>query len=186
MTSVRIVLGITGGVAAYKLATVASRLVQQGHAVDVVMSFGAQQFVGAATFAALCGRAPVSDTYDPRFPLGAHIELAETADLLVIAPATARIMASCAQGLADDLLSTLYLARTCPVIMAPAMNNAMWGHPSVQRNARQLVEDGVEMLGPAEGWLSCRKRGPGRMVEPEAILEAIAAKLAENVSRKPS
>jgi phosphopantothenoylcysteine decarboxylase len=141
------------------------------------MSAGAEQFVGAATLSALTGRAPAKDTYDSRFPLGPHIELADGADLLVIAPATARIIASCALGLADDLLATLYLARTCPVIMAPAMNNAMWEQPAVQRNVAQLQADGVTMLGPASGWLSCRKQGPGRMVEPETIVEAIINRL---------
>ncbi len=109
--------------------------------------------------------------------MGAHIELADKADLLVIAPATARILASCALGLADDLLATLYLARTCPVIMAPAMNNAMWEQPAVQRHVQQLRADGVELLGPGSGWLSCRKQGPGRMVEPETIVEAILNRL---------
>ncbi len=169
----KIVIGITGGVAAYKMATVVSRLVQAGHQVDTVLTHGAQQFVGSATFAALAGRALVCDAYDSRFPLGPHIELADTAELLVIAPATARIIASCALGLGDDLLATLYLARTCPVIMAPAMNNAMWEQPAVQRNIKQLLADGVQILGPAEGWLSCRKQGPGRMVEPEVIIEEI-------------
>lgn len=173
----RIVVGVAGGVAAYKMAHVVSRLVQSGHQVDVVMTRGAQQFIGAATFAALAGRPPACETYDPAFPLGAHIELVQQADLLVIAPATARILASCALGLADDLLATLYLARTCPVLMAPAMNNAMWQQPAVQRNVQQLQQDGVTLLGPASGWLSCRQQGPGRMVEPEQILEAIFSRL---------
>ncbi|MFO1065235.1 MAG: flavoprotein [Pirellulales bacterium] len=173
MTSARIVVGITGGVAAFKMATVVSRLVQAGHHVDVVLSHGAQQFVGPATFAALCGRSPVTDTNDPRFPLGAHIELADRADALLIAPATARILAACAQGSADDLLATLYLACTCPVIMAPAMNNAMWAKPAVQRNVDQLQKDGVTIIGPESGWLSCRKQGAGRMSEPETLLAAL-------------
>ncbi|MGN6136625.1 MAG: flavoprotein [Aureliella sp.] len=172
----KIVVGIGGGVAAFKMGSVVSRLVQQGYHVDVVLTHAATQFIGAATFAALAGRAPVSETFDPRFPLGAHIELVEQADLLLIAPATARILASCALGLADDLLATLYLARTCPVVMAPAMNNAMWQQPSVQRNVRQLSDDGVALLGPAEGWLSCRKQGVGRMVEPELIVDAVNAR----------
>ncbi len=134
----KIVVGITGGVAAFKVAGVVSRLVQSGYQIDCVMTAGAEQFLGASTLAALTGRAPVRDSYDQRYPLGAHIELADKADLLVIAPATARILASCALGLADDLLATLYLARTCPVIMAPAMNNAMWEQPAVQRHVQQL------------------------------------------------
>lgn len=173
----KLVVGVSGGVAAYKMASVVSRLVQSGYDIHVVMTASAQQFVGAATFAALSGRQPVCDNFDSRFPLGPHIELVENADLMVIAPATARILASCALGLADDLLATLYLARSCPVIMAPAMNNAMWDQPAVQRNVRQLQSDGVTILGPAVGWLSCRKLGPGRMVEPEAIVEAIINRL---------
>lgn len=173
----RVVVGVCGGVAAYKVASVVSRLAQSSYDTQVVMTSSAQQFIGAATFAALSGRQPVCDPFDARFPLGPHIELAENADLLVIAPATARILASCALGLADDMLATLYLARECPVIMAPAMNNAMWNQPAVQRNVRQLQSDGVTILGPAAGWLSCRKQGPGRMVEPEAIVEAIVSRL---------
>lgn len=169
----KIVLGICGGVAAFKMASVVSRLVQHGYETDVVLTRSAQQFVGPATFAALAGRPPACEVFDERWPLGPHIELAEQAHLLVIAPATARILASCAWGLADDLIATLYLARSCPVVMAPAMNNAMWEQPAVQRNVRQLQADGVTLLGPASGWLSCRKQGPGRMVEAEEIVEAV-------------
>lgn len=173
----RIVVGVAGGVAAFKMANVVSRLVQSGYEIDVVLTHSAQQFIGAATFAALAGRPPVSETFDNRFPLGPHIELVERAELLIIAPATARILASCALGLADDLLATLYLARTCPVLMAPAMNNAMWDQPAVQRNAQRLREDGVTLLGPASGWLSCRQMGIGRMVEPEEIVQAVIHRL---------
>ncbi len=178
MTSKRIVVGIGGGIAAYKVASLVSRLIQTGHRVDVVLTYGATQFVGPATFSALCGRAPVIDSYDMRFPLGAHIELAEGTDLLVIAPATARILASCALGLADDLVSTLYLACECPVLMAPAMSSPMWSKPCVQRNVATLAADGVEQIGPNTGWLSCRKQGEGRMAEPDEILAAIEQKLA--------
>lgn len=179
MTSKRIVVGIGGGIAAYKVALLISRCVQQGHHVDVVLTCGAEHFVGPATFAALCGRQPVSDTFDARFPLGAHIELAESCDLLLIAPATARILASCAHGLADDLLATLYLACSCPVLMAPAMSTPMWEHPAVQRNVASLQADGVQVLGPSSGWLSCRKQGLGRMAEPEEILAAAMHVLAD-------
>lgn len=174
MTSARIVVGIAGGIAAFKVAATVSKLVQAGHSVDVVLTDNAHQFVGPATFAALCGRAPVTDVFDTRFPLGSHIELAEQADLLLIAPATARVLASCALGLSDDLLSTLYLCCTCPVLMAPAMSSSMWSKSAVTRNVEQLKADGVQMIGPDSGWLSCRKQGEGRMAEPEAILEAIA------------
>lgn len=177
MTKSRILVGIAGGIAAYKTATVVSRLVQAGHCVDVVLTEGAQQFVGQATFAALCGRAPVTEMFDTRFPLGAHIELADEADLLVVAPATARILASCALGLADDLLATLYLNCQCKSIFVPAMSTPMWEKAAVRRNVEQLRADGVQILGPGSGWLSCRKQGAGRMVEPEEILAAIASHL---------
>ncbi len=183
MTSARIVVGIAGGIAAFKVASTVSKLVQAGHSVDVVLTENAYQFVGPATFAALCGRAPVTDIYDSRYPLGSHIELAEGADLLLIAPATARIMASCALGLSDDLLSTLYLTCECPVLMAPAMSSSMWSKPAVTRNVNQLIKDGVQIIGPESGWLSCRKQGEGRMSEADKILEAIAACL-ESVSRR--
>ncbi len=173
----RIVVGIGGGVAAYKVATVVSRLVQQGKQVDVVLTAGATRFVGPATFSALCGRPPVTDVYDSRFPLGPHIELADGADLLVVAPATARFLGSCAQGLADDLLTTLYLACECSVLMAPAMSSTMWEKPAVQRNVQRLLDDGVQFVGPTRGWLSCRKQGLGRMAEPEDLLAAIDEKL---------
>ena len=170
MTSSRILLGVTGGVAAYKVAALASQMAKQGLEIQPVLSRGGQQFLGGSTLAALANASPVIDTYDPRFPLGAHIELAESADLLVIAPATARILASCALGMADDLIATLYLAVECPVLMAPAMSVTMWEKPSVQRNVQRLREDGVHLVGPDSGWLSCRKQGAGRMAEPEAIL----------------
>lgn len=173
MISGRIVIGIAGGIAAFKVATVVSRLVQQGQLVDVVLTENAHHFVGPATFSALCGRAPVRDIFDARFPLGAHIELAEGASLLLIAPATARVLASCAHGLSDDLLSTLYLTCECPVLVAPAMSSSMWSKASVQRNVKQLEQDGVQFIGPESGWLSCRKQGEGRMAEPEALLNAI-------------
>lgn len=173
MTPKRIVVGIGGGIAAYKVATVISRLVQHGHHVDTVLTAGAAKFVGAATFSALCNRPPVMDTYDSRFPLGPHIELAQDAQLLVIAPATSRILASCAHGLADDLLATLYLTCDCPVLLAPAMSSSMWTKLAVQRNVETLKQDGVHFVGPESGWLSCRKQGMGRMSEPEKMLAAI-------------
>lgn len=170
----KIIVGIGGGIAAYKIATIVSRLIQDGHEVHVVLTHGATHFVGEATFAALCGRPPFTSSYDSRLPLGAHIELANDADLLVIAPATARILASCAAGAADDLLSTLYLSCECPVLLAPAMSSPMWEKPAVQRNFNTLKQDGVLTVGPDSGWLSCRKQGVGRMSEPEALLAEIA------------
>jgi phosphopantothenoylcysteine decarboxylase/phosphopantothenate--cysteine ligase len=172
MSSRKIVVGVSGGIAAYKAATVVSRWIQAGHEVSVVMTDGATRFIGPATFTALCGKAPVVDPFDTRFPLGPHIELAQKCDLLLIAPATARVLASCSLGLANDLLSTLYLNMQCPVVMAPAMSTPMWDKPSVQRHIQQLVDDGVHMVGPDSGWLSCRRQGIGRMSEPETILQS--------------
>jgi phosphopantothenoylcysteine decarboxylase len=167
-----IVVGVSGGIAAYKSATLVSRLVQRGFDVSVVMTDAALKFVGPATFAALCGRAPVTCAFDARYPLGPHIELATDCQLFVVAPATAHVLASCAHGLADCLLTTLYLHMECPVLFAPAMSAAMWTKPAVARNVDQLKYDGVHFVGPVTGWLSCRKLGPGRMSEPEDILVA--------------
>jgi phosphopantothenoylcysteine decarboxylase/phosphopantothenate--cysteine ligase len=177
MSEKLILLGVTGGVAAFKAASMTSQLAQQGFTVQVVMSASAQQFVGAATFAALSGRSVATEMFDPAFPLGAHIELARQASLFCVAPATASFLARAAHGLADDLLSTLYLSFTGPVLMAPAMNCEMWEKSVVQRNVTQLVSDGVHFVGPRSGWLSCRDRGIGRMAEPDEIVQAILAKL---------
>lgn len=176
MKSMRVVVAVGGGIAAYKSATLVSRLIQRGYDVSVVMTTAAQQFVGSATFAALCNREPVTELFDKRYPLGPHIELAADCRLLIIAPATARILASCAMGLADDLLSTLYLNMECPVLMAPAMSTPMWEKPAVARNVKQLTDDGVQWVGPEKGWLSCRKIGTGRMAEADSI-EKIAIEL---------
>ncbi len=168
----RIVVGVSGGIAAFKSAALVSRLVQRGLDVSVVLTDSAQQFVGAATFAALCNRAPVTSAFDPRYPLGPHIELAIDCKLFIVAPATAHVIAGCALGLADCLLSTLYLNMECPVVFAPAMSTPMWDKPAVIRNVEQLTADGVRMIGPESGWLACRRVGAGRMSEPEAILAA--------------
>lgn len=141
------------------------------------MTPSAHKFIGPATFAALTGRSVVTDTFDSGFPLGAHIELARTADLICVAPATANFLAKAACGISDDLLSTLYLCFTGPTIIAPAMNCEMWNHSAVQRNLKQLIDDGVQCIDPQEGWLSCRTRGVGRMASPEDIAEAIIERL---------
>ncbi len=165
-----ILIGVTGGIAAYKAAALVSQLVQGGAKVSVAMSDAARQFVGAATFAALTGRPVATKVVDPeRFPLAPHIELAQRAELLCVAPATANFLAKAAHGVADDLLSTLVLCFAGPVLIAPAMNPDMWAKPAVQRNVQQLVADGVQVITPDEGWLSCRRQGPGRMAEPDRI-----------------
>ena len=168
-----IVVGVSSGIAAYKTAALVSQLVQAGAGVTVVLSGSAREFVGPATFAALTGRRVIEQIFDDAFPLGAHIELARRGNLLCIAPTTANFLAKAAHGLADDLLSTLLLSFTGPVLLAPAMNNEMWEKPAVQRNVRQLREDGLHFVDPQEGWLSCRTRGVGRMAEPADIFSAL-------------
>ena len=181
--SPEIILAVTGGIAAYKSAMIASKLVQSGAEVTAVLTRSALAFIGEPTFAALTGRPVATQVFDQAYPLGAHIELAQRAQLLVIAPATADFLAKAAQGLADDLLSTLYLCFTGPVLVAPAMNSEMWSKPAVQRNVSQLRTDGVHFVDPEEGWLSCRQSGAGRMADPEKILQAIDL-LLENPGAK--
>ena len=183
MSGRKIVVGVTGGIAAFKTAAFVSQLVQRDFEVQVVMTGSAQQFVGAQTFTALTGRSVATEQFDPAYPLGAHIELARNASLLCIAPATANFMAKAANGLADDLLSTLYLCFTGPVLIAPAMNCEMWEKSAVRRNLKQLVDDGVQVIDPREGWLSCRQKGVGRMAEPTDILDRIC-EVHESISRK--
>lgn len=179
MNGHELVVGVTGGIAAYKTAMLVSRLVQAGANVSVVMTAAAEQFIGAATFAALTGRPVARAVFDEAaYPLGAHIELATRGKLLCVAPATADFLAHAAQGQAPDLLATLYLSFTGPVVIAPAMNCEMWEKPAVQRNVAQLRADGVHIVDPEEGWLSCRRRGVGRMAEPETILARINEVLA--------
>jgi phosphopantothenoylcysteine decarboxylase/phosphopantothenate--cysteine ligase len=174
MSPREVVIGVSGGVAAYKTAALVSQLVQSGVGVSVVMTAAAREFIGPATFAALTGRPVLENVFDEReHPLGAHIELARRGELLCIAPATANVLAKAASGLADDLLSTLLLSFTGPVLLAPAMNCEMWDKPAVQRNVAQLRSDGIQFVEPEEGWLSCRQRGVGRMAAPEKIFNAI-------------
>lgn len=179
-----IILGVSGGVAAYKAAALASLLVQREARVTAVLTANARRFVGVATFAALTGRPVATRSFDAAaHPLGAHIELAARADLLVVAPASADLLAKAAGGAADDLLSTLLLCAECPVLMAPAMNTAMWEKAAVQRNVAQLVADGVDIVQPGSGWLSCRQHGAGRMAEPEVIAGAITDALSARAAR---
>ena len=172
-----LIIGITGGIAAYKSAALVSALVQKGHGVSVVMTRAARKFIGPATFRALTGRPVAVDSFDAHFPLGAHIELAEKAELLCIAPASADLLAKAASGLADDLLSTLLLSFDGPVLFAPAMNSAMWEKKSVQRNIETLRTDGYHFVDPSTGWQSCRRTGMGRMAEPNEIEAAINQRL---------
>lgn len=174
-----VLVGVSGGVAAYKTAELVSRLVKQSISVSVVMTKSAHQFIGKATFEALTNRPVYDDLFTPQeHPLGEHIGLPRRADLMVIAPATANILGKLAHGIADDLLTTMSLAATCPILLAPAMNTEMWNKPVVQRNLAQLVEDGFSVISPGTGWLSCRVIGQGRMAEAAEIETAVLDRLA--------
>lgn len=173
----KIVLGVSAGIAAYKAADLCSKLAQSGYQVQVLMTEGSTEFIGQATLAALSGRPVATKSFDSRYPLGAHIELAKDIDAFIVAPATAAVLSSFAHGSAHDLLSTFYLQNTSPVFVAPAMSDAMWHQPAVQRNVATLIQDGCEIIGPEKGWLSCRVQGVGRMSEPGKILEAVEHRL---------
>lgn len=174
----RIVLGATGGVAAYKAAELVRLLVKAGAEVDVVLTEAGAQFVGPATFQALTGRRVWQALWDPRLDNGmAHIDLTRGAAALLVAPATADFLAKLAHGFADDLLSTLCLARDCPLLAAPAMNRQMWESPATQRNVAQLRADGVSILGPAHGEQACGEVGAGRMLEAVELFDDLHASL---------
>ena len=167
-----VLLGVCGGIAAYKAAALTSALVQAGATVTVVMTEESTKLVAPKTFEALTRRPVAVSMWDANLP-HPHIELARQADVLCVAPATANIMAKVAVGIADDLLSTTILAFAGTTIMAPAMNAVMWEKPATQRNVRRLVEDGVVLVGPETGRLSCGESGAGRMASPEKIFDAI-------------
>lgn len=170
----RILLGITGGIAAYKAAELSRLIVQAGARLNVVMTDAATRFITPHTLQALSGHPVYSDMWDPRVDNGmSHIELSRDADVIVIAPASADFLAKLVHGHADDLLSTLCLARDCPLIVAPAMNRQMWQHPATQRNVATLREDGVMVLGPDSGSQACGETGMGRMTEPDSLCEQI-------------
>ncbi|GHC24610.1 bifunctional phosphopantothenoylcysteine decarboxylase/phosphopantothenate--cysteine ligase CoaBC [Aidingimonas halophila] len=167
----RILLGISGGIAAYKSAQLARLLTQAGAEVRVVMTEGAQAFITPLTLQALTGHAVRTSLLDTEAEAGmGHIELARWADRIVIAPASANLMARLAHGIADDLLTTLCLATSAECLLAPAMNQAMWRHPATQRNANRLEADGWQLLGPDAGDQACGDIGPGRMLEPDTIV----------------
>lgn len=171
---VRILLGISGGIAAYKTAELTRLLIKAGAEVRVVMTEGAQAFITPLTFQALSGNPVHSQLLDSEAEAGmGHIELAKWADLIVIAPTSADLMARLAAGMADDLLTTLCLATEAPVLLAPAMNQAMWRHPATQRNAQQLLDYGYRLLGPDQGEQACGDVGPGRMLEPQDLCQQV-------------
>lgn len=172
----RILLGLTGGIAAYKAAELARALGRAGCDVRVAMTEAATRFITPVTLQALTGQTAWTDLWDPRVADNmSHIELSRDRDLILVAPASADFIAKAAQGLADDLLSTLVLARRCPLMLAPAMNVEMWDNPATQRNLRTLRADGVAFAGPASGDQACGETGVGRMLEPEAIVAEVEA-----------
>ena len=172
----RVVLGVTGGIAAYKSAELVRLLVKDGITVDVVLTDAGARFVTATTFQALSGRPVLSDLWQSGADNAmGHIAISRGADAIVVAPATADFIRKLAHGAADDLLSTLCLARECPLLVAPAMNRQMWWNAATQRNVAQLAADGIAVLGPDTGELACNENGEGRMLEAEQIYAALIA-----------
>ena len=181
LTAKRIVLGITGGIAAYKSAEIARLLKKRGIDVQVVMTEAGTRFITPVTLQALSGNAVFVDAWDSRVTNSmAHIELSRNVDAILIAPASADFLAKLANGLANDLLSTLCIARqpTCPLWVAPAMNREMWENPATQRNISQLRADGIKIIGPASGEQACGETGMGRMLEAESMVEELVAHFA--------
>ena len=178
LTGREIVLGVTGGIAAYKSAEVVSRLRHLGANVHVIMTKNATEFVSPLTFQTLSANQVVTDTFQaPEYWNVEHVALAKRAEIFVIAPATANIMAKMACGIADDMLSTTVLATKAPVLLAPAMNTGMWTAAATQANLKTLQERGIQFVGPDSGILACGDEGAGRMSEPEAIVAAICDRL---------
>lgn len=175
----RIVLGVSGGIAAYKAAEIARALIQNGHEVQAVLTRGAQKFIRPLTFASLTGRKVITGLFSSASPEATlsssieHIGVAQEHDVLVVAPASANVIGKFAHGIADDFLSTMYLAFRGPVIVAPAMNNNMWEHPAVQANIDALRGRGHTIVEPGEGFLACGTFGPGRLAEINVIVEAV-------------
>ena len=179
----RVVLGVTGCIAAYKAVEVLRGLQKLGVDVQVVMTRHATEFVGKLTFQAISGHEVVTEMFAPTAdPEIKHIQLAQTADLLLVAPATANTLAKFANGIADDFLSTLYISTTAPVLIAPAMNVEMWAHPATQENVRRLNERGVHFIDPGEGYLACRTVGAGRLAEPAEIVARAITLLKEQTA----
>ncbi len=174
-----VLLGISGGIAAYKCASLASSLVKAGAEVHVIMTAHACNFINPITFETLTGNKCVVDTFDRNFQHNVeHVALAKKADVFLVAPATANVMAKLAHGLADDMLTTTFLACTCPKIAAPAMNTAMYENPITQDNMKLLEKYGVEVITPATGYLACGDTGSGKMPEPEVLFQYIEKAVA--------
>ncbi len=164
---------VCGGIAAYKVCSVVSDLVQRGAGVTVAMTRSARKFVGRTTFEALTARRVVTGLWTTQAAADSpHIRITADADLTIVAPATANIIGKVAAGIADEAVSTLIICASPPVLFAPGMNDRMWANPMVQANVRKLTEHGYHFVGPGEGWLACRSVGVGRMAEPQEILDA--------------
>jgi phosphopantothenoylcysteine decarboxylase/phosphopantothenate--cysteine ligase len=173
-----IILGVCGGIAAYKVADVVSKLVQQGAGVSVVMTPDAKRFVTPLTFEALSGRKVRTEIFEQADPGDTqHIGLTERADLMLVAPATANSLAKIAAGMCDDLISLMVNAAACPVVFAPSMNDRMWANPITQENVGKLTKLGYRFIGPEAGWLACRNVGAGRLSEPARIVEEVTGML---------
>ena len=169
-----IVVGVTGSIAAYKAAEVVSQLVQRGAGVTVVMSDAATRFVGPLTFQTLTRRRVMVDPFDLESVVDpTHISLTDEADLVLVAPATANFLAKAAHGIADDMLTSLLLAVTCPLLVAPAMNDRMWNHPAVKENVATLRKRGTRFVDPESGFLACGTYAKGRLAEPAAIVSEV-------------
>lgn len=184
LTGYQVVVCVTGGIAAYKAAALVSALVQNDCGVTVAMTRNARRFIGELTFRALTARPVLTSPWRAGDASDiAHLHAGETADLIVVAPATANCIGKLAGGIADDLVSAMLLGADCPVLLAPAMNTRMWQHPAVQRNIAFLRDAGVVLVGPEEGWLACRTIGAGRMAEPQAIAQAVSETLRSKPPR---
>jgi phosphopantothenoylcysteine decarboxylase len=174
-----LLIAVCGGIAAYKVADLVSKLVQQGAGVTVAMTKDAQRFVTPVTFEALSGRRVRTDIYENADPTDTqHIGLTENAELMLVAPATATMLAKVAHGLCDDLVSLMINASACPVVFAPSMNHRMWENPITQENVAKLQKHGYHFIGPEEGWLACRSVGAGRLTEPQKIVDELARLIA--------
>ncbi len=182
-----VLVGVAGGIAAYKVCEVVSTLVQQGAGVTVAMTRAARKFVGPTTFQALSGRTVLTSVWrDSEAQDVRHITVSGAADLTLIAPATADIIGKLAAGIADDIVTTLVIAGSSPVLLAPAMNDRMWSNPLVQRNVKTLTDLGYQMIGPGEGWLACRSLGAGRMADAAEIVKRAAVMLRASPPKRIS
>jgi phosphopantothenoylcysteine decarboxylase/phosphopantothenate--cysteine ligase len=187
LTGFEVLLCVSGGIAAYKSATVVSRLVQRGCGVTVAMTRSARRFITPLTLRALSARKVHSSLWQAENPSDQqHLTLTEAADLVIVAPATANTIARARMGLADDLVSALLLSASSPILLAPAMNTRMWNNPIVRENVRALSKHGMRIIDPTEGWLACREIGAGRMAEPDDIVAHAAAILAAATPKSAS